>query len=110
MSRYRPYSRRELLRTATGAALAVLASGTRVLLNASPARAQEDLDTGCCVVTHLPSQWCPFMCSESGLVLRCWTCNNGSCKCCECTSSGAEQEDTCFVGHPFACSYMSGCC
>lgn len=109
MSFHPQRGRRELLRVASAAALAVLASGARVVFDASPAGAQEDLDVGCCVLALRPSQWCPFMCRESGKVLRCWTCSS-SCKCCECTASGPDVESSCFTGTSFACSYKSGCC
>ena len=109
MARHRLQSRRQLLRAASGAALAMLGSGARLLIAASPAGAQENLDRGCCVTIFHPSQWCPFMCQEAGLSLRCWTCNFGSCKCCECTEYDATLTD-CFAGQPFVCSYITGCC
>ena len=109
MFRHRHWSRRQILRAVSGAALATLGSGARILLDASPAGAQEDLDIGCCALSFNPSQWCPFLCREAGMSLRCWTCNSGSCQCCECTNFELDT-DACFVGQPYACSYKAGCC
>ena len=98
----RTNGRRWFVRSAAGATLAVLAKGTQALLGAAPASAQAPIP--CCWLIGTTSPWCPMYCSEAGHSLRCWTCNNGQCKCCECTT-GAD----CWSDFS-VCSYKVGCC
>ena len=94
-------SRRWFLRSTTGAALAALAMGAQALFGAGAASAQL---ISCCRLAAPPSRWCPMLCAEVGHNIRCWTCNNNGCKCCECSSA-----DDCFSSIS-ACSYDIGCC
>ena len=97
--------RRWFLRTATGAAATVLAMGAQALFGASTASAGGGtVRDGCCLLFGHRTAWCPMLCKELGHNIRCWSCNQNRCKCCECTTS-----DTCFSGFT-ACSYKIGCC
>ena len=96
-----PRSRRWFLRTVTGAALAVVATGTQALLGASPALAQS---SSCCLLQSENNPWCPLLCAEQNQNIRCWACNNGRCMCCECSTG-----DDCFSNITM-CSYQVGCC
>ena len=96
-----PSGRRWFLRSATGAALAVVATGAQALFGASAASAQEST---CCRLAAKPDPWCPFWCAQQNHNLRCWTCNDGRCMCCECTPG-----DSCWT-HVSVCSRQTGCC
>lgn len=94
--------RRWFLRLMTGTALSVVAMGAHALFGAPTAAAQAS-GTCCSLFLHHTS-WCPMLCRELNHNLRCWSCNNNRCRCCECTL-GAN----CFR-YITACSYQQGCC
>ncbi len=96
-----PAGRRSFLRSAAAAALTVVTVGTQAVFGAAPARAAPG---SCCHLVAPVSAWCPQMCIEQGHQLRCWSCNQTRCKCCEC-STGIS----CFVDISM-CAYMIGCC
>ena len=97
--------RRWFLRSATGAAAAVMAMGAQALFGTSTASATSHLtESGCCFLFGHVTAWCPMLCMELGHEIWCWACNQNRCKCCECTVHG-----TCFSGLT-ACSYNAGCC
>lgn len=93
--------RRWFMRSATGAALAMVAAGAQAVLGSATALAQND---GCCSLLSTQTTWCHWLCTEQNQAVRCWTCNSGSCKCCECSVG-----TSCFSGITF-CSYKIGCC
>ncbi len=98
--------RRWFLRSASGAATAVLAMGAQALFGPSTASADSRIVTevGCCQLFGHVTAWCPMLCTELGHTIRCWSCNQNQCRCCECST-----EDTCWSGLT-ACSYNVGCC
>ncbi len=95
-----PAGRRSFLRSAAAAALTVVTVGTQAVFGAAPARAAYS----CCLLVAKETPWCPLLCREQNHRLRCWSCNDNTCKCCEC-SSGAN----CYEGFSM-CAYMIGCC
>lgn len=96
-----PRGRRWFLRSVTKAALAVVTTGTLALFGAPTASAQS---SSCCRLDYDSNPWCPFICAEQNQNIRCWTCNDGRCTCCECTMG-----ETCFSLLTM-CSYQIGCC
>ena len=92
--------RRWFMRSATGAALAVVAMGAQAVLGPAVASAQGS----CCALLATMTTWCHWLCAEQNHRVQCWSCNNNQCKCCECSVGGS-----CFQGITF-CSYQIGCC
>ena len=96
--------RRWFLRSVTGAALGVVAAGAQALFGTSAASAGEADSRQCCLLVGTETVWCALLCSEIDYNLRCWSCNNNQCKCCECTVG-----DSCFVTRA-VCAHKLGCC
>ncbi|MEY4371834.1 MAG: hypothetical protein RL219_603 [Actinomycetota bacterium] len=56
---------------------------------------------GCCGLANYHGAYCGWYCQQQGLYMRYWTCNNGLCKCYECTAGA-----TCYSS-PWLCSSYS---
>ncbi len=96
-----PAARRSFLRSAAAAALTVVTVGTQAVFGAAVARAAY---SSCCFLLAPITAWCPLICNEQSHQVRCWSCNQNRCKCCECSS-----DINCFLGIS-VCAYMIGCC
>lgn len=98
-----PGGRRWFMRSATGAALAMVTVGTQALLGPASASAQARAPS-CCALIKTITAWCPLICTQQNQSFHCWTCNNNRCKCCECSAG-----TSCYRGATL-CSYQVGCC
>lgn len=100
--------RRSFVRSASVLVVGVLSAvGTSLGFTRVATAAAGD---GCCNLVYTPDPYCGWYCGSVlgyPYAMKYWPCNNGKCKCWECTTNSSGLG--CYSG-TFACSYNSGTC